>query len=94
MMTGGCRCGVVRYELEGEAAHHALCHCRNCQMAHAAPMVGWIAFKAEQVRFAGAEPVRYTGPSGSIQGAPTSSNGRVVPRPSESSVASIKHIPG
>ena len=67
MMIGGCRCGAVRYEADGEAAHHALCHCRDCQMAHAAPMVGWIAFKAEQVRFSGAEPVRYTAPSGSTR---------------------------
>ena len=67
MVTGGCRCGAVRYEADGEVAHHALCHCRDCQMAHGAPMVGWMAFKAELVRFSGAEPVRYTGPSGSTR---------------------------
>ncbi len=67
MITGGCRCGAVRYEADSEVAHNALCHCRDCQMAHGAPMVGWIAFKGEQVRFEGAEPVRYTGPSGSTR---------------------------
>ncbi|OYX65641.1 MAG: aldehyde-activating protein [Sphingomonadales bacterium 32-64-17] len=67
MITGGCRCGAVRYEAEDESAHHALCHCRDCQMAHGAPVVGWIAFKTEQVRFSGAEPVRYTAASGSTR---------------------------
>ena len=67
MATGGCRCGAVRYEVVGEMAHHALCHCRDCQMAHGAPLVGWIAFKAGQVRFEGADPVHYTGPSGSTR---------------------------
>ncbi len=31
MITGGCHCGAVRYQIEGEPAWAGFCHCRNCQ---------------------------------------------------------------
>jgi hypothetical protein len=33
MMTGGCVCGRVRYESEGEPRFSVFCHCRDCQRA-------------------------------------------------------------
>jgi hypothetical protein len=33
MMTGGCLCGAVRYEVEGAPVFTGLCHCRDCQKA-------------------------------------------------------------
>lgn len=62
---GGCRCGAVRYEVSGEAAHHALCHCRDCQMGSGAPMVAWMAFKAGDFRVTKGEASRFTSDSGS-----------------------------
>lgn len=67
MISGGCRCGAVRYEAEGEAAHHALCHCRDCQMASGAPMLAWLAMPSAGFRVTKGEPVRYTAPSGSMR---------------------------
>ncbi len=67
MITGGCRCGAVRFEAEGDIPHHALCHCRDCQMAHGAPIVGWIAFKSDGFRITQGKPVSYTGESGSTR---------------------------
>jgi hypothetical protein len=29
--TGGCACGAIRYEVEGEAMFQVACHCRACQ---------------------------------------------------------------
>ncbi len=67
MITGGCRCGAVRYEAEGDAAHHALCHCRDCQMASGAPVLAWLAMPASGFRVTCGEPTRYTAPSGSMR---------------------------
>src|SRR5215831_3809925 len=33
MITGGCRCGRVRYESDGKAIFSVICHCRECQRA-------------------------------------------------------------
>ncbi|SFR80313.1 GFA family protein [Sphingomonas jatrophae] len=52
-VTGGCRCGAVRYEAEGAPEHHALCHCEDCRRSAGAPVVGWLAFKRAQVRVTG-----------------------------------------
>jgi hypothetical protein len=67
MIEGGCRCGAVRYEAEGQHAHHALCHCRDCQMASGAPVLAWLAMPADGFRVTKGEPTRYTAPSGSTR---------------------------
>ena len=67
MLTGGCRCGAVRYEVDGEAEHHALCHCRDCQMATGAPMVAWLAVKADRFRVTRGEAASYQGTGASIR---------------------------
>ena len=46
-LSGGCQCGAVRYCVEGEPQHVALCHCADCRKSAGAPMVSWAAF-AEQ----------------------------------------------
>jgi len=43
-ITGGCHCGAIRYEAEGEALTHALCHCADCRRSAGAPMVGWAMY--------------------------------------------------
>jgi hypothetical protein len=50
MLTGGCHCGAIRYEVEGEPAHSALCHCTDCRRHAGAPMVGWALFGNDAFR--------------------------------------------
>ena len=64
MIEGGRRCGAVRYRAEGEPAHHAVCHCRDCQMASGAPMVAWLAMPSEGFAITRGEVASYAAPSG------------------------------
>jgi hypothetical protein len=34
MMTGGCLCGGVRYEIDGEIGAIVYCHCSQCRRAN------------------------------------------------------------
>ena len=61
MIEGGCRCGAIRYQISGEAEHHALCHCRDCQMGSGAPMVAWSAYQSANFRVTQGEPVTFNG---------------------------------
>ncbi|MGE4323220.1 MAG: GFA family protein [Sphingobium sp.] len=58
MVTGRCQCGAIRYEVSGEPAYSALCHCGDCRRSAGAPMVGWALFPEGRVRVSGT-PVRY-----------------------------------
>ncbi|MBU0669971.1 MAG: GFA family protein [Alphaproteobacteria bacterium] len=58
MLTGGCHCGAIRYEISGEPLNHALCHCVDCRRASGAPMVGWAMMEQEQLAVSG-EPAIY-----------------------------------
>ncbi len=66
-MKGGCRCGAIRYEAKGDIAHHALCHCRDCQMASGAPMVAWLAVGSDNFTVTKGEPASYHGAGASVR---------------------------
>ena len=50
MLTGGCHCGAIRYEVEGAPIHAALCHCTDCRRQAGAPMVSWTLFDNDHFR--------------------------------------------
>ena len=58
-IIGGCHCGAIRYEAEGDALTHALCHCTDCRRHAGAPMVGWAMFPADAVKVTQGEPKIY-----------------------------------
>ncbi|GAA4040182.1 GFA family protein [Parerythrobacter jejuensis] len=58
MLTGGCHCGAIRYEIKGEVINHSLCHCTDCRRATGAPMVGWAMTSDENLTITG-EPSIY-----------------------------------
>ncbi len=49
-IAGGCHCGAIRYQAEGEALTHALCHCVDCRRHAGAPMVGWTMYPETAVK--------------------------------------------
>ena len=58
-ITGGCHCGAIRYQAEGEALNHALCHCTDCRRHAGAPMVGWTMYRRERVTVTKGTPKVY-----------------------------------
>ena len=50
MIEGGCHCGAVRYQINGNPKTHALCHCTDCRRHSGAPMVAWTMYSADDVK--------------------------------------------
>lgn len=55
IVHGGCLCGAVRFELDGELERVAHCHCTLCQRAHGAAFATWAAMPNERVRVTAGE---------------------------------------
>ena len=53
MITGGCHCGAIRYQADGEALTHALCHCTDCRRHAGAPFVSWALVERDGMSIAG-----------------------------------------
>jgi hypothetical protein len=51
--TGGCLCGQVRYEIDGEPIFMGHCHCRDCQRATGTGHVSVIAMPRAAVKITG-----------------------------------------
>jgi hypothetical protein len=58
-LTGGCHCGAIRYEIEGDALTHALCHCVDCRRHAGAPMVAWTMYPSSMVKVTKGHPKTY-----------------------------------
>ncbi len=58
-ITGGCHCGAIRYQVEGELIVHALCHCADCRRHAGAPMVGWTMYAEDAVKVTKGQPKVY-----------------------------------
>ncbi len=51
---GGCLCGALRYEAEGEPLYAGHCYCVDCQKASGSGFVPFIGFSSAALRFTGA----------------------------------------
>lgn len=58
-LEGGCHCGAVRYSVEGEPKHVALCHCSDCRKSSGAPVVGWAAYTGPEFTLIAGSPTAY-----------------------------------
>ena len=59
--TGGCLCGAVRYESEGEPLFSLQCHCRDCQRSSGTAYIAAIRVPAAGFRITRGAPKRYVG---------------------------------
>ncbi|MBO0738140.1 MAG: GFA family protein [Alphaproteobacteria bacterium] len=57
--TGGCLCGRVRYESQGEVLFSLLCHCRDCQYQSGSAFIAAIRVPAAGFRITKGEPKLY-----------------------------------
>lgn len=57
MLSGGCHCGAVRYQMAENVAHHTLCHCGDCRKASGAPVVAWALASTDQIEITGSPRV-------------------------------------
>ena len=62
-ITGGCHCGAIRYQVEGEPIVHALCHCADCRCHAGAPMVGWSMYAEDALKVTKGTPKSISPPN-------------------------------
>ena len=51
--TGGCLCGALRYEAEGEPENSGHCYCADCRKASGSGFIPFMGFRSSAVRFTG-----------------------------------------
>jgi hypothetical protein len=51
--TGGCLCGALRYEADGDPLYAGHCYCADCRKASGSGFVPFMGFASSAVRFSG-----------------------------------------
>jgi hypothetical protein len=51
--TGGCLCGAVRYEVEGDPSFAGYCFCADCRKASGSGSMPFMGFAKTALRFSG-----------------------------------------
>jgi hypothetical protein len=51
--TGGCLCGALRYEAQGEPLNTGHCYCADCHKASGSGFIPFMSFASSAVRFDG-----------------------------------------
>jgi hypothetical protein len=53
ILTGGCLCGAVRYEVRGEPLFAGFCYCEDCRRASGAGAVPFMGYPSAAFRLSG-----------------------------------------
>jgi hypothetical protein len=60
MIEGGCFCGALRYEIEGEPMGVTHCHCIHCRRTSGAPFITWAEVETSRFRYVKGSPGSYS----------------------------------
>ena len=59
-ITGGCLCGEIRYECQGEPVSSFICHCTDCQQVSGSVFAAASIFRKESFRMLSGTPNGHT----------------------------------
>ena len=58
-ITGGCLCGEIRYECQGEPVSGLICHCTDCQQFSGSVFAAALIFRKEFFRLLSGTPRKF-----------------------------------
>lgn len=58
MIKGGCLCGKVRYEYDGDISEIAMCHCSQCRQAQGGSFATNSPVDADKLQISGKEYIK------------------------------------
>lgn len=58
MIEGGCLCGKVRFEFNGEISEISMCHCSQCRKAQGSAFVPVSPINSSKITFEGREHIK------------------------------------
>lgn len=67
VLTGGCLCGRVRYEVESDGAVVDYCHCDSCRRSTGGATVAWMQVKPDRFRVTAGEAATYRSSPGATR---------------------------
>jgi len=66
-LTGGCRCGDIRYELTTEPDEVLVCHCPDCRRSVGAQSVAWVFIELKNFKILTGTPANYHSSPGVVR---------------------------
>ena len=67
-ITGGCRCGAVRYQVEGKHNWSGNCHCDDCRRATGGPYTSWFGVTPDKFNVSKGELTEFESSNGIFRG--------------------------
>ena len=61
---GGCLCGEVRFEAQGDPNSVSTCQCRSCRRASGADSVAWVGYPIGAINWLGTQVTTYQSSAG------------------------------
>lgn len=57
---GGCRCGAIRFSVEGHPSNSMICHCQSCRRVSASPETAWVTFEKTRFKIIRGQPSAFS----------------------------------